>query len=64
METLTGRIEFMLFAKATKGESLQSFLIDKNGNKIRVYKKNDNPFMNNYFTAEGKSFCGECGAAL
>jgi hypothetical protein len=58
MENLTGKIEFMLFAEGTKSESLQPFLIDKNGKKIRIYKKNDNPFMNNYFTAfEGKSVC-------
>ncbi len=58
MENLTGKIEFMLFAEGTKSESLQPFLIDKDGNKIRVYKKDDNPFMNNYFTAfEGKSVC-------
>lgn len=58
MENLTGKIEFMLFAEGTKSESLQPFLIDKDGKKIRVYKKDDNPFMNNYFTAfEGKSVC-------
>ncbi|MCR4735120.1 MAG: hypothetical protein K5829_08975 [Treponema sp.] len=58
MEKKIGKIQFLPFASGTKSESLQPFLIDKDGNKIHVYKKDDNPFMNNYFNAfEGKSVC-------
>lgn len=58
MEKITGKIQFLPFASGTKSESLRPFLVDKDGNTILVYKKNDNPFMNNYFNAfEGKSVC-------
>lgn len=50
MEKLTGKIKFLPFAIETKSESLRPYLVDKDGNTIMVYKKNDNPFMNDYFT--------------
>ena len=55
METLTGKIEYAPYASSSKSESTRPFLITDDGNKILLYKKNDNPFENKGFTAfEGK----------
>lgn len=55
---LTGMIQFLPFATGTKSESFRPYLVDEAGNKTLVFKKNDNPFMNNFFTPlEGKTVC-------
>ena len=46
---LTGKIKFDSFAKETKSESKRPYLIMENGDKILLYKNNDNPFENKGF---------------
>lgn len=47
---LTGKIKLDTFAADSKSESKRPFLIMNNGEKILLYKKNDNPFENKGFT--------------
>ena len=55
---LTGIIQFLPFATGTKSESVRPYLVDESGNKTLIFKKNDNPFMNNFFTPlDGKTVC-------
>ena len=53
---LTEKINFDVFAAATKSESKRPYLITETGEKILLYKLNDNPFENKGFTEfEGKN---------
>lgn len=47
---LTGKIKLDTFAADSKSESKRPYLIKDNGEKILLYKKNDNPFENKGFT--------------
>ena len=47
---LTVKIKFDNFAADSKSESKRPYLITANGEKILLYKKNDNPFENKGFT--------------
>ena len=42
-------VEYKLFAEGTKSESKRPFICLENGTQILLYKKNDNPFENNFF---------------
>jgi len=56
MEKLIGKIEYQTFAEGSKSESQRPFLATENGEKILLYKKNDNPFENTVFSDfEGKN---------
>lgn len=46
---LIGVVEYKLFAEGTKSESKRPFICLANGTQILLYKKNDNPFENNFF---------------
>ena len=55
MTTLTGIIQYKIFAEGTKSESSRPYIVLENGGQILLYKKNDNPFENNIFSSyEGK----------
>ena len=49
MNQFTGTVSFELFAQGTKSESERPYLITEKGDKILLYKKNDNPFENRGF---------------
>ena len=44
MTTLTGIIQYKIFAEGTKSESSRPYIVLENGSQILLYKKNDNPF--------------------
>ena len=55
MQKLTGTIHYKLFAEGTKSESQRPYIFLDNGGQILLYKKEDNPFETNGFTAyDGK----------
>ena len=54
-------ISFVVFVQvalrqySTKSESSRPYIVLENGGQILLYKKNDNPFENNFFSSyEGK----------
>ena len=51
MNKFTGTITYQVFAQGTKSESERPYLITEKGDKILLYKKNDNPFENRGFSA-------------
>ena len=55
MTKLVGTIQNKTYAKGTKSESSRPYIVLENGGQILLYKKNDNPFENNFFSRkEGK----------
>lgn len=55
MTKLVGTIQNKTYAKGTKSESSRPYIFLENGDQILLYKKNDNPFENNFFSSyEGK----------
>ena len=56
MTKLVGTIQNKTYAKGTKSESSRPYIVLENGGQILLYKKNDNPFENNFFSSyEGNS---------
>ena len=51
MANLIGKIQYKVFAQGTKSESKRPFICFENGTQILLYKKNDNPFENNFFSS-------------
>ena len=51
MTTLSGIIQYKIFAEGTKSESSRPYIILENGSQILLYKKNDNPFENTGFSS-------------
>ena len=51
MTTLTGIIQYKIFAEGTKSESSRPYIVLENGSQILLYKKNDNPFENIGFSS-------------
>lgn len=49
--TLTGTVKYLPFAQGTKSESLRPYILLGKGSRILLYKKDDNPFENNFFAA-------------
>ncbi len=49
MNKFTGTITYQVFAQGTKSECERPYLITENGDKVLLYKKNDNPFENRGF---------------
>ena len=49
---LTGKIEFDTFAADSKSESKRPYLITANGEKILLYKKNDNKGFTDFVDKE------------
>ena len=51
MANLIGKIQYKVFAQGTKSESKRPFICFENGTQILLYKKDDNPFENNFFSS-------------
>lgn len=51
MTTLTGIIQYKIFAEGTKSESSRPYIVLENESQILLYKKNDNPFENTGFSS-------------